>query len=108
MAKSIKSIYISSEVLTTCEEKKIDISGICEQALKLACAMGNNQGQNEEILALHLKEGAEKEKNIASLKRLYNRRNEKNGEERFSKALTLFCNAYNVERNVGLFLAAKR
>jgi uncharacterized protein YggU (UPF0235/DUF167 family) len=92
MVKAITTIYLQSGILEEAKARKLEISRICEEALKLSLNHEANSGKVEGALGNFLTHQAEKKKDIDIIKRLSRKRDEK-----FSHALRVYCAKYNIE-----------
>lgn len=92
MVKSISTIYISSEILQLAKQKGLNISDICEEALKLSVNQELNHGKVEGALGLFLNTQAEKKKDIEYIRKLSTKR-----DERFHSVLKAFALKHNLQ-----------
>jgi len=95
MVKSITTIYIESQLLEEAKIKKLNLSSLCEEAIKLS--LNGVEGSVSGGLKNFLNHQAEKNKDLTILKRLRERNSEK-----FNPALRVFCEKYSVDTNHAL------
>lgn len=91
MAKSIKSVYFDSAVLLEAERQKLDIGGICNEALRLAVNKSVNQGTTEGALGNFLEHEAHKRSDLAIIKRLHSKQH-----PNFNQGLKIYAERYNL------------
>lgn len=106
MVKSISTIYIDSEVLQKAKEKSLEISSICEIALKTALSCDENAGTAAGAFGKYLNNHAEQIRDIGTLRKSWSKRNlDDNTNARFEKMLRLFCEKYSVDLSLGVLIA---
>ena len=92
MVKSISTIYIDALILAEAKQQHLEISRICEEALK--CSIGNteNTGTTAGALGNFLNHQAEKNKDFEIVKKLRLK-----SPEKYNQGLKILQSKYNLD-----------
>jgi len=97
MAKSIVSIYVNSEILVEAQKQKINVSALCEQALR-EIVVGTATGQALNQIASENTAENERARDRATLKRIYQKKAvARISHSGYLKALKIFCDKYKID-----------
>ena len=95
MVKSIVTVYINSEILSLAKAKELNISSLCEEAMKIAVSSDSNDAKG--ALKNFFNTQIEKTKDIRIIRKLSEKRGNPHNDELFRRSLRMFCEKYGLE-----------